>query len=371
MQRREFLITLGAGLLLAPRLGWGRPSGTRSPRYFSARKSRDGRYFISGFDAAGRHLFDAPLPGRGHDVAVHPDGSQIAAVARRPGTYLVIIDSGSGVIVQRLESATGRHFYGHGCYTADGRYFFTTESDVVTGEGKIGVRDVRQGYRQVDEYPAHGIGPHQLALLSDGRTLVVAIGGILTRPETGRSKLNLDTMSPSLVYMDADSGELLEQQALAPELHQNSIRHFAINARDEVCLAMQYQGALADQPPLVGLHRRGEAIRLLTAPESVQRRMRNYCGSVCTDVSGRWFAVSAPKGNLVTFWSASEARYVASVEVADGCGIASADDKGEFLLSSGGGGVYRYRLGTAGLQPLGRIAELPGHWDNHIGRGVS
>ena len=39
--------------------------------------------------------------------------------------------------------------------------------------------------------------------MSDGRTIAVANGGIATHPDFDRVKLNLATMEPSLVRLDA------------------------------------------------------------------------------------------------------------------------------------------------------------------------
>ena len=166
--------------------------------------------------------FDLPLPGRGHGLAVAPAQDQAVLVARRPGNFLLVLDLAGGRVAQRLEGQPDRHFYGHAVFSPDGRWLYTPENDFDAGRGVIGVRDVQQGYRRVAELPAHGIGPHDVKLLSDGHTLVVANGGILTHPDTGRTKLNLDSMRPSMVYLDARSGELLEQHALSGELHQNS-----------------------------------------------------------------------------------------------------------------------------------------------------
>ena len=368
LDRREFLATLAASTLLVPNLSFATSTTPSTARYFSARVSQDGRYFVSGFNGSSQHLFDTPLPTRGHGLAIHPTLNHVTAVARRPETYLIVINSETGEIIHHHESKEGRHFYGHSIYSTDGRWFYTTENDIEMGNGYIGVRDVSSGYKQVAEFSSYGIGPHELNLLSDGKTLVVANGGILTRPETGRRKLNLDTMLPSLTYIDATSGELLEEHHLPKALHRNSIRHFAVNANDEICIAMQYQGSASDRPPLVGMHRQGEKIQLIQAPEKVQEQMRNYCGSVCTDVSNHWFAVSSPKGNLVTFWSVKHREYVGSIEINDGCGIAAGNKNGEFILSSGVGGIYSYRVGHGQLEPLVEISKLDTRWDNHIAR---
>ena len=82
--------------------------------------------------------------------------------------------------------------------------------------GVIGVRDATAGYRQIGEFSAHGLEPHDIALLADGRTMVIANGGIQTHPDSGDDELNIPDMQPSLVYVDVETGELLEEQRLAP-----------------------------------------------------------------------------------------------------------------------------------------------------------
>lgn len=327
-----------------------------------------GQHSICGFDDQGQILLRVALPSRGHAVAVSPDGNHAVAVARRPERYFMVIDLNSGEILHHLQSQPNRHFYGHGVYSADRRWFYTTENDLILGQGVIGVRDVARDYEWVREFPSHGIGPHELKLLSDGDTLVVANGGILTRPETGRAKLNLDRMQPSLAYLNRHSGELLEQHTLPAALRQNSIRHLAVSPDDQVCCVMQYQGNRTDTPPLIGLHRRGNSIQLLIAPNEIQQRMHNYCGSACVDQAGKVFAVSSPKGNLITFWHGGNGAFLGHVDLADGCGIAASTTPGEFILSSGQGAVLRYRTTDQHRQIMGQPQHNHVRWDNHLTR---
>ena len=364
MNRRQFLTTL-AGLGLLPYAG--QASGARHDiRFLSARADHQGHYFLTALDDKGQARFDVPLPGRGHGMAVHPVQDHAVAFARRPGQFLLVINMHSGEILHRLNSAEQRHFFGHGVFSTDGRWLFTTENDLDRDQGVIGVRDAADGYRQVGELPSYGIGPHELKLAADGRTLVIANGGILTRPETGRSKLNLDTMSPSLVYVDSHSGKLLAEHKLPKELHRNSIRHLAINADDTVCIGLQYQGQSYEQPLLVGMHRPGQEITLLQTPPEILGRMRNYCGSVSVDASGKVFAVSSPRGNLVTFWSSGDEGYLGHTELTDGCGVATGKAAGEFLISSGMGRIVRYRVSDKQQTPLAGADAVAARWDNHM-----
>ena len=361
LNRRRFLFALAA-------LSWVKPSQgafSQAHLYYSARADFDGRYYVTAFDQEGKQHFKTLLPERGHAIIVNPKLKHLAAVARRPGTYLTVVDARSGEELYEVESQFNQHFYGHGVYTADGRWLLTSENNIETGQGIIVIRDALQAYKAVRHFPSYGIEPHEIRLLSDGKTLVVANGGILTRPETGRRKLNIETMSPSLAYIDINSGQLLEQHVLPAHLHKNSIRHLDVCVDDQVCFAMQYQGAANTLPPLIGLHRRGENIQLLNAPPAVQQQMRNYCGSAVVERSGRWFAVSAPKGDIVTIWS-TDGQYITHVDITDGCGLAPGEHAGEFILSSGAGGVFNYSLTTKQLKPLTEVAKLQTRWDNHI-----
>lgn len=364
--RRGFIAGLAGGLLLAP-LEWAAAAGTPASavRFLGARVDARGRYALTGLDVAGRVGFDVPLPGRGHGMAVSPDRRQAVLVARRPGNFLVLVDLTEGRIARQLQGHPDRHFYGHGVYSPDGRWLYTPENDFDARRGVIGVRDVQAGYRRVAELPAHGIGPHDIALLADGRTLVVANGGIHTHPDTGRAKLNLADMQPSLVYLDVADGRLLERHQPPPRWHRNSIRHLAVTGDDRVCLVTQYQGPKAHRPPLVGLHRRGEQVQWCRAPDGLRARMHNYCGSVCADGAGEVFAVSSPHGDLVTFWSARDGVLRDHTRVADGCGVAAAGP-GRFLLSSGAGELLAYDLRDRSRRRLAPLQGPAARWDNHL-----
>ena len=94
--------------------------------------------------------------------------------------------------------------------------------------------------------------------------------------------------------------------------------------------------------------------------------MKNYCGSVCFDPGGRTIAVSAPRGNLVTFWHVGTGLYLSSAKVDDGCGVAPGARPGEFLASSGLGGVVVVNLRSGTTRPLAVGGLEAARWDNHL-----
>ena len=116
--------------------------------------------------------------------------------ARRPGSFALAFDIHDRRAPVLFTTPANRHFYGHGVFSRDGRLLYATEHDNETRDGLIGVYNATGGYKRIGEMPTYGIGPHEVILLSDGKTLAVANGGIETHIETGREKLNLSSMQP-------------------------------------------------------------------------------------------------------------------------------------------------------------------------------
>ena len=362
IDRRSFLADLAAALG-APSAAMARTAGVR---FLSAQATIEGDFAVATLDAAGETLFQLPLPDRGHAVALRPATDEAVVFARRPGTFAVVFDTAGRSPVMQLEAGADRHFFGHGVFSADGRFLFSTENDVAGGHGVVGVRDAGDAYRRIGEFPTYGTGPHDLVWLADSTTLVVANGGILTRPETGRAKLNRATMAPSLAYVDSRGGRLLRDFRLAPELHQLSIRHLAVAPDDTVAIGMQFEGDAGALVPLVALQRSSDEIALLSAPEAVLRTMNNYCGDICLDCSGRTVAASSPRGNTICFWDLATAAFLGAVDLTDACGLAPLSDPDRFLITSGTGALYLVDGRRLQVETLVSDLDARGRWDNHV-----
>ncbi len=339
-------------------------SALDTPLFASARREADGSYGIAIIDDAGQELARVALPGRGHGIAVSPDGRRVMAFARRPGTFALLIDPFERTEPQVLTSIEGRHFYGHGCFSPDGRLVYAVENDYDAVRGVLGVYDVSgRQIRRIGEIETGGIGPHDILLAEGGKVLVVANGGIETHPSRPREKLNLDTMQPSVVFLDRESGDLLAGHSLSRDLHQLSLRHMAMDGEGKVWVGGQFEGDKSLTPPLVARMTRDSGPEFTEIPLTLASGLQSYIGSVVANASGDVIATSAPRGGQVLFWAADTGAFLGADQVVDGCGLAPLDASG-FLISDGTGGL-RYAEDPQSLPEI--LARPPGvSWDNHM-----
>lgn len=362
IDRRSFLLAF-SGLGLAPRS----VLSTRGRRDMFVTTGRDdgGEFHAVILDERGHLAANIPLPARGHDAAVHPRKRESVVFARSPGRFAVAFGRDRREPPTWFKTRDDRHFCGHGAYSPDGTLLYATENAFETGNGVISIRDATDGYRQVGEFPSHGIGPHDLACLGDGRTLVVANGGIATHPDSGDRVLNPMSMAPSLVYIDLRSGAMIECHTLDGSRADLSIRHLAVTPRGVALFGCQHKGSRRAEPPLVGRHKLGGQPEFLRAPASSHRAMRGYVASIAVDAAGTIAAASAPRGNRVTYWDVATGAYLGHTPLNDGAGIAPMSRPGQFLLTGGQGDLLS---GGPAIEPL-KLGSSPKtqtlDWDNH------
>lgn len=365
IDRRRALMwgaALAFGLTAAPR----RPQAETRLLVSTARLP-DRRFAVVAVEPDGAVRFTTPLPGRGHEPVVATSRGEVVVMARRPGRFLAIVGLTDGTMRQTLSAPDGRHFYGHAVLGPGERLLYTTENDYDGGRGVIGVWDAAAGYARVGEIDAHGIGPHDLALDLDGRMLVIANGGLLTHPDSGRAKLNLATMEPSLAVVDPRTGEALRRLTLPRELHQLSIRHVAVGPDGTIAFGMQYEGPQGDVVPLAGTWSADGMVSLLTNDGAVPADTRNYVGDVAIDATGRFLAASFPRGNRIGVWDLSTRRPVGLVTARDACGLAIEPGTDHVWISDGDGRIGA--LDPARSLVPSTVTPIPGlAFDNHFAR---
>lgn len=335
-QRRAFIRAAGASFVagLMPRAALALEASDLV--FASAIQQSAGKFAAALVTETGSVLATIDLPDRGHDITFSPEAGRAVVFARQPGTFAVVFDPKGQAAPVTLTSSEGRHFFGHGVFSPDGRLLYATENDFDRARGVIGIFDATDGYRRIGEFDTHGTGPHEMLLMPDGETLVVANGGIETHPDFGRAELNLDTMDPSIAFIERASGALVGQLRLDAGLFQLSIRHMAVDAQGKVWFGCQFRGADSERPQLVGHATRDGQIRLIDLPGDVLAGMRNYIGSVAVSRDGETIGVSSPEGDRLLALSARDGRVLADRRLKSGCGIA-ADARG--LVATSGEGA--------------------------------
>lgn len=340
----------------------------------SASSNADGQHFISGWSSSAKQLFLFPVPMRAHDCCCSADGRVAVFFSRRPGTQLYIVDLINNRLLPSVQCPAGYHFYGHGVFSADSRYLFTTENHYLAPNpkhsGVIAVYDVsdigRSGVKRLARFYSGGIGPHQLAFLGDQRTLAVANGGILTHPNSQRQKLNVETMAPSLTYLDSQNGTVIDQYA--PQHHQMSIRHLAVSANDQVILGVQHQGQSTDQVPLVLSHQGQQQLQAMQAQHAIWHKQQQYIASIAVSDDARFAISTSPRGASIALWNLSTLRCIDTMTLRDVAGATYLADQQRFVVSNGLGQLVALTANEQTLTPQTLSVNRQIRWDNHLSR---
>ncbi|MFD1007654.1 MULTISPECIES: DUF1513 domain-containing protein [Oceanisphaera] len=363
MQRRQFLKVLSAAGVLSSLglVGCALPNAAPARQSYLVGGGRraQNQYVLQALNLDGSLRYELPLPARGHGMAVHPTLPLAVCHARRPGQFLYLFNHETGEALQVRQADTGRHYYGHGVFSADGRTLFTTEGVSDSSQGVIGVYALNSNrLEKVAEYTGFGIGPHEVRLMPNGN-LVIGVGGVHTY---GREPLNLESMTPSLSYLDAKNGSLLAQASLADQ--HLSIRHLAVTADGEVFTGQQYRGEPDDYPPLIARHKPGQllqasggtALTPLGGTPLDWARFNHYIASIA--VTDTLIAATSPPGNCYGLWHRHSGELIRIAPLPDASGASA--NNGQIWLGSGHGGISL-------LDNRGREQRLYSayQWDNH------
>lgn len=363
--RRRLLGAVPAGLLLAQLAAPARAAlAAAEPALLTCwadSPERPRRFFAGRSDALSSAL---ELPARGHDLAWHPSGDGSAVVAaRRPGRFLMRWQVASGRPLAEFDvydADEDIRLEGHLAFSRDSRLLFATESELIDGQGRVGVYDAHT-LQRLASWPTGGIGPHAVQQLADGR-IAVANGGILTLPETGRLKRNLDSMDPSLALLDPADGRLLARYRL-PDPWM-SVRHIAQAADGRIAVSLQSEAADAASPDYARpLFARvdGDALRYGATTPEVLAACGGYAGDIVAveHAAGPVFAVSCSVAGTLALWRA------------DGAFVGHLPTPGVCALTVAGGGLVATGAGGDLWQVAAASAQPRGHWphsfafDNH------
>lgn len=285
--------------------------------------------------------FAVDVPTRPHGL-MHVQEAEYVVLARRPGDWMMRLNIATGE-TSRIWQEEGRHLNGHSAVL--GELMYTTETDVLSGSGMLGVRN-RNTAELLDVWPTHGKDPHQLLVLPEGGLgiphplLLVANGGLASHPDMGRTPQPNQHMDSSVLALDPRTGEVLKKWTLDDT--QLSLRHMAQHSSGLVGIAMQAQHSnlqmQQNAPILALLDQHG----LRVAEQSAG--VKGYAGDITATPEG--FAVSCTKNDSV-------ARFDLQGKL-----LGSQTAKAACALAFGAGELW---LGSQSLtfeEPI----ELDNHW---------
>ncbi|PNK61008.1 DUF1513 domain-containing protein [Psychrobacter sp. FDAARGOS_221] len=307
-------------------------------------------FAVVGINAQRDMVWQTPMPERVHDIVIQPQAlqqsvQQVTVMGRRPSQHFWVLDAQTGEVIHSIKSQKDRHFYGHACYSLAGDRLYVTENNTDDFSGVIGVYDVALGYKKIAEFATHGIGPHELVMHPDGDTLVIANGGIKTE-KASREELNIDSMQPSLVYLNRHNGELIQQ--IYPEHNQMSVRHLAMHEDGTVVIGIQFQGERHLSVPLVLTHKLGQEsftpLQMTDSDTKGWHRFHHYIASVAVDSTSNLVCATSPIGGCAALFDLRTGLMLGEVDLPDCAGAALWShnskldhDSPQFLVSDGKG----------------------------------
>lgn len=370
--RRRFLLSLGALAMLPGSASASAEGGaTSSITLIGAawRGPNPGDTYHAGVLAADWERkkleirYATPLPTRPHGLLPEADGG-LLVTGVRPGAWMLRCDGGGRVVrkVNLDDEASSARLNGHAIPNSRGDVIYTSETDRLSGRGRIGVRD-RDSLRKLAEWESHGQEPHQL-LLDDGGHVIVANGGI---PRTAADKkYDLHRMDSSLVRLDGQSGDLLRQWKLDDA--RMSMRHLALNTaplsgKRLIGIAMQAEHDDAPRratAPVLAVLDGGE-LRIPTRSNDGV----GYAG----DITAAWnggFVLSSNQAGLAQLWyPAAPDKLTPIVQLQEAYALTGwngPDPGGGVLVATALGLVRWHPTAKPALLPWPQKMALDNHW---------
>lgn len=182
----------------------------------------------------------ALLPITGHAIAVAPSGGR-AVWASMNGESLLSFDPRS-LALESFARPRGADYIGggHADFTADGRQVLFVERKRYGPRparpqeqyGQVTIRDPAD-LSVLERYSCHGVSPHQIRILRDGRHVAISNYGSVNAPSAGEAP---EILEPSLTLLELVSGRLVEKW-VGPDLRYE-VRHLAADRLDRIAAVL-------------------------------------------------------------------------------------------------------------------------------------
>ncbi|MEL6598602.1 MAG: DUF1513 domain-containing protein [Pseudomonadota bacterium] len=189
--------------------------------------------------ATGAILGQSPLDFRAHGMAEH--GDTLVVFPRRPGDRFALIDKATLLVRGTVTAPGGRHFFGHGAFSRDGSTLIVPENDLGTLAGALAIYDVSRTPRRLGAVALPGAGPHEVIRMPESDMFLIALGGLETHPDYGRTPLNLHDFRSQILRYDLTHGTLDAMGHWAGS-EGVSLRHMALDGAGQLYVGGQIPG---------------------------------------------------------------------------------------------------------------------------------
>lgn len=288
-------------------------------------RARDNTFGVAAIRPDGQALWFSQLPRRLHEIAVQEDNSWVAAVARRPGEFIALLDLFTGEVLGQIDAPQGFVFEGHALWHKNSLW---ATAAATNGDGHLLRYDFSSGATPSSptrKIQLPGIGPHQVVEADGG--LVVAMGGWKTHD---REILNADDFNAALVRIDPAS---LAMQITTAPMKELSVRHLATDG-SRVWAAMQYARPRATPSALV-YQAEGSGWRPLGTPDKGWGQFSGYIGSIA--VTQTDLVATSPQGHAFGRWDLLTGQCIETSSVLDVCPAVATEEK--WFLGAGTGEI--------------------------------
>ena len=270
----------------------------------------DGQFFVGIIDLDANKpeaQFMQQIGFLGHGFTPRIDKPEVVLVTEKHGKGCCEIDLKQQKILRRVETVEGREFYGHSAFSPDGKLWYATEADIGDGSysGVLAVRDADSMELHTENFPTHGVAPHDCILIDDGKTLVITNGG---------GPVDATDEPASVAYVDVKTGEA--KRVLKFKSDKINAGHLAISSKGElVCVSAprdgipgtseDWRGAISFYHP--------NTDKFVTADDPIREKMKSETLSVAFDETTRVVAATNPAGHIITFWDFDTGKLVKSL----------------------------------------------------------
>lgn len=271
---------------------------------------------VLNFEKKQSRLIDADfLP---HAVVADPNNPERVLIFEKIGPGAAVIDLNAMSEISKISTPAERIFYGHGAFSSDGNLLYATETYCDSGEGAIIVRDAAS-MTIIDEFPSYGNAPHECQIVDEGKTMVVTNGG-------GKNSAAI----PNVAYIDIATQALMKKEVLTNRALNTG--HFMLGEDGSLVVVSAPRESLEGATlGGVSIQPAGKKLRSMTSPKKVVRNMMGEALSVA--IHNKIAVVTHPFGDMITFWSTEDRRFIKKIDLPAPRGITMTTDKKYFVVA--------------------------------------